>query len=903
MQPLTFLFTDIEGSTQRWEADEAAMAQAVLRHDLIVRAAIERNEGKVFKTVGDAFCATFINPEAAAAACMDAQRDLGDEDFGAVGGLHVRMAIHTGASVERDGDYFGPTVNRVARLLAIGHGDQILISAITGDSIADRLAAASTLRDLGSHRLKDLTRPEHVYQLVAPGLREKFPPLRSLGLFPNNLPLETTSFIGRESEVGDVVALMARHRLVTLVGSGGVGKTRVSLHAAAQVLEEHRDGVWFVELASLTEGRFIPEEIAATLGLRLPADGDPLKALVAAARPMQMLLVLDNCEHLIADAAAVVSAMLREAPGLRVLATSRQGLDIMGEAIFRMPSLSLPTAIELFVTRAQAADARFELTGANESSIADICMRLDGIALAIELAAARVKILSPAQLRERLDERFRVLTGGSRDVLPRQQTLRALIDWSYDLLSEKERRAFESLAIFSGGWTLEAAERTVADERIDALELVDLLESLVEKSLVSTELYETQTRYRFLESTRSYALEKLAASSGLQQVVARRHACWVAEFAESAEESHPTMPRAQWLPEVEVELDNARAAMTWALGDRGDPTLAARIASALRQFWNDAGFVGEGRRWLLEALERVDAIADRRIAARLWHSVGFFSVAKQRVDAGERALELSQEAGDRLRAAACHGILAEGYRQMGRMEEAEAHNERTLELYRELGMPRSKSYAVALDSRALLLHAIGRIDEARSLYAEASELYKSLGDEERAMTPRMYLADLEFRAGNASRALSIANDAIVFFAQRNNLIREANARANAAAYRLALGEVDEVAREARASLALCERLQSPQMTSVAIEHLANVAAARGQGRTAARLSGYVNAWYASEGLEREWTEQQCQHRLVASLDELLPQAELARYLAEGHALSEAEATAEALEVCGNDQSA
>ena len=900
MQPLTFLFTDIEGSTQRWEAHETAMAQAILRHDAIVRGAIERHGGRVFKTVGDAFCATFINPEAAAAACMDAQRDLGDGDFRAVGGLHVRMAIHTGASVERDGDYFGPTVNRVARLLAIGHGDQILISAITGDLITSRLAAQTTLRDLGTHRLKDLTRPELVYQLIAPGLRAEFPALRSLGLFPNNLPLETTSFIGRENEIAEVVALMARHRLVTLVGSGGVGKTRVSLHAAAQVLEEHRDGVWFVELASLTEGGFIPEETAATLGLRLPADADPLKALVAAVRPLQMLLVFDNCEHLIADSAAVLAAMLREAPGLRALATSRQGLDIMGEAIFRMPSLSLPTAIELFVTRAQAADARFELTDANESSIADICRRLDGIALAIELAAARIKILSPAQLRERLDERFRILTGGSRDVLPRQQTLRALIDWSYDLLSEDERRAFERLAIFSGGWTLEAAERVASDEHGDALDLLDILESLVEKSLVSTELFEQQSRYRFLESTRSYALERLLAG-GEQQLLARRHACWVAEFAERAEESHPSMPRAQWLPEVEVELDNARAAMTWALGKHGDPTLAARISGALRPFWNDAGFVGEGRRWLLAALERVDAIADRGVAARLWHSVAFFSVAKQRVDAGERSLELSKEAGDALRAAASHGILAEGYRQMGRVERSEAHIDRAMELYRELGKARSKSYAVALDSRALLLHAIGRIEEARGLYADASELYESLGDEERAMTPRMYLADLEFRAGNVSRALAIVNDAIVFFAQRKNLIREANARANAAAYRLALGQVDEVAREAKASLGLCERLQSPQMTSVAIEHLANVAAARGQGRGAARLSGYVNAWYASEGLEREWTEEQCHRRLVASLGELLSLADLARYSAEGRALSEAEATAEALAVCENEQ--
>lgn len=874
------------------------MADAVRRHDELMREAIEGRGGYVFKTVGDAFCATFARPDDAVAAALDAQRKLAAEDFSGVDGIAVRMALHTGTSVERDGDYFGPTVNRVARLLSIGHGGQILVSGVTSELVLADLPERITLEDRGSHRLNDLTRPEQVHQLLAPDLRRDFPALRSLDFFPNNLPLETTSFVGRDDEVAEVVALLASHRVVTLAGSGGVGKTRVSLHAAARVLEEFRDGVWLVELAPLGEGSYVPEAIAATLGVRLPNAVDPIAALIAALRPMRLLLLLDNCEHLVDESAAVAAAIVRSCPDVRILATSRQGLGIAGETIYRMPSLSPRAAFDLFVARAEAADARFTASDENAPVIADICSRLDGIALAIELAAARVKILSPAQLQRRLDERFRVLTGGSRDVLPRQQTLRALITWSYDLLSHAERTLLARLAIFSGGWTLAAAEAVVADESLDGLEVFDGLASLVDKSLVSTELDDEQTRYRFLETTRAYALEKLA-EGGEQQALARRHAEWVAEFVDTVESSHQKTPRTHWVPVVEAEIDNARAAMTWANGEPGDPALAAHIASGLRPFWSDAGFWGEGRRWLLAALARVDAIGDAAVAGHLWHSVAFFSVGKARVEAAQRALALFETLGERLRIAACAGILAEGYRMIGSLDDAERAIDRSLSIYRDEGKTRSKAYAVALDSRALLLHAMGRIDEARTLYGEGIALYESLGDEERAMTPRMYLADLEFRAGNARHALEIASHAAEFFRRHRNVMREANAHANAGAYRLDLGDIDGVEEEARASLELCRQLQSPQMTVCALEHLANVAAARGDGRTAARLSGHIDAWYERESLEREWTEQKGYELLQQRLNEIFAAADLARYRSEGAGLSEDEATAEALSIRGD----
>jgi class 3 adenylate cyclase len=467
---ITFVFTDIEGSTQRWDRDRAAMEEAVRRHDVLMREAVAAHNGYIFKTLGDAFCAAFARPEEAVAAIFDAQCALGAEDFSAVDGLRVRAAVHTGTADERDRDYFGPAVNRVARLLGIAHGAQVLVSGVTSDLVQGSLPSQASLRDLGEHRLKDLSRPEYVYQLVGPSLIADFPPLRSLGVLPNNLPSQSTRFIGREVELAAITKLVETNRLVTLVGSGGVGKTRTSLQVAANLLDGSGDGVWFIELAPLSSGDLIPSTVAHAMNLALPADGDQLEHLVRALQKKRALLVFDICEHLIEPAARVISAILRGCREVTTLASSRQGLGIAGETTYRMPPLTTPrddpaaplsaadapryTAIVLFAERARASDNRFALTDENAPIVADICRRLDGIALAIELAAARVKILSPRQLRDKLDERFRVLTGGSRDALPRQQTLRALIDWSHDLLDARERILFRRLGIFVDGFTL-----------------------------------------------------------------------------------------------------------------------------------------------------------------------------------------------------------------------------------------------------------------------------------------------------------------------------------------------------------------------------------------------------------------------------------------------------------------
>ncbi len=515
---VTLLFSDIEGSTKRWTEHPEEMARALRRHDEVLRSTIEAGGGHVFKTMGDAFCAVFWRPQDAIAAVIDAQRLLIAEDFSDVDGLRVRMALHTGTTYERDGDYFGPTVNRVARILSIVNGGQVVLSRTTAELVRDAMPPESDLRDLGGHRLKDLVEPERVWQLIAAGLPEKFSPLRSLETLPNNLPQQLTALIGRDEVVAEVETQMTQCRLVSLVGTGGVGKTRVALQVGANLLDGSEDGVWFIDLAPLSDPGFVAGTIASTLGVREVHERPLLETLVDYLKRKRLLLILDNCEHVIEEAAKVADTIVRGCPEVRVLATSREPLRIAGERAFPMPTLALPApdatlavedagtfgAVALFAERAAAADDRFALSVENLPVVLEICRRLDGIALAIELAAARVKMLTPRQLAQNLDERFRVLTGGSRTALPRQQTMRALIDWSFDLLSASEQRLFGRLSIFAGGWTLAEVSSVCSDEQLaggalDRWEVFDLLSSLVEKSLVVAEPAGEEQRYRLLE--------------------------------------------------------------------------------------------------------------------------------------------------------------------------------------------------------------------------------------------------------------------------------------------------------------------------------------------------------------------------------------------------------------------
>jgi predicted ATPase/class 3 adenylate cyclase len=522
LTPFTFLFTDIEGSTQLWERNPEAMQAALARHDSILRQAIESHSGHIFKTVGDSFCAAFPNAPDAVLAALDAQRAIQAENWGETT-IKVRMGLHSGTAEVRDNDYFGPTLNRVARVMAAGHGGQTLLSATTRELVQPNLPKDAELRDMGERGLKDLIRPEHIYQLTAAGLQSDFPPLKTLEAFRTNLPVQLTNYIRREKEFGIVKNLMAEHRLVTLIGTGGTGKTRLSLQIAADLLDIFPDGVWFVEFAPLADAALIAQTVLTTLGLREEPGRPVLETLTQYLGSKEVLLILDNCEHLIAAVAQFAEAVLHACPSLRLLANSREALGIFGEKTYYVRSLSIPDAhmaqsvenimqyeaVRLFVDRAQTALSGFSITPANVSAVAQICAHLDGIPLAIELAAARVKMLKVEQIAERLEDRFRFLSGGSRTALPRHQTLRAMIDWSYDLLPEAERILLRRLSVFTGSWNLEAAETICQGPGINDYNVLDPLTQLVNKSLVVVDAdivpegYDnTETRYHLLETVR-----------------------------------------------------------------------------------------------------------------------------------------------------------------------------------------------------------------------------------------------------------------------------------------------------------------------------------------------------------------------------------------------------------------
>jgi predicted ATPase/class 3 adenylate cyclase len=608
---VTFLFTDIERSSQLWETHPQAMGRALAQHDSLMRTTFDAHNGFVFKTVGDAFCVAFGNAVDAVSAAIAAQRELITVAWEDIGPLRVRMAIHSGEAEQRDGDYFGQTLNRTARVLSTGHGGQTLLSLVTAERVREMLPAEMSLRDLGERRLKDLSKPERIFQVLARDLPSEFPPLRSLEVLPNNLPAQVTTFIGRAREMAEAKRLLGTTRLLTLTGPGGTGKTRLSLQVAAEVLDRFPHGVWLIELATFSDPLLVPEAIANAVGIREEHGRQPLDTLVEALRPRHLLLVLDNCEHLIGACAQSAATLLRRCPDVRILASSREALNIEGETIQPVPPLGTAEfgwgetdldveqlaeleAIQLFVERAAAVKPGFALTPQNASLIAEICWRLDGIPLAIELAAARVKVLPLDQILKRLDDRFRLLSGGSRTALPRQQTLSALIDWSYDLLTEPERILLRRLSVFVAGRTLEMAEDVCAGDGLDRNDIFDLLASLVEKSLLMVEIGPNdETRYTMLESVWDYSEGKL----GQHQETARYRQKHLDYFMRMAEEVEPRLfgkEQKDRLDKLSAEHFNLNVALRFSVEHRETIASGLRLAAALTRYWEVRSYLSEG---------------------------------------------------------------------------------------------------------------------------------------------------------------------------------------------------------------------------------------------------------------------------------------------------------------------
>jgi predicted ATPase/class 3 adenylate cyclase/Tfp pilus assembly protein PilF len=742
---VTFLFTDIPGSTRLWEEYPDAMRLALARHDDLLREAIERHNGHIFKVLGDAFCVAFHTAPEALNTVLDAQKALISEPWPAAVTLKVRMALHAGPTELRDNDYFGQPVNRVARLLDVAHEGQVLISAVARELVRDGLPSGCSLLNLGEHRLRDLNHPETVYQLLHSDLPADFPAPKSLNNLEvgNNLPLQATSFIGREKAIAEISALLAKSRMLTLTGAGGSGKTRLALQIAVEVLERYPDGVWLAELAPLGEPDLVPQIVAHAVAISEQPGKNLQQTLLESMKSKKLLLLLDNCEHLIAACAQLTAALLRTCPNITVLATSRKALNIVGEQTYTVPSLTLPDAgltisgeslsryeaVRLFIERAQLVKPDFAVTDTDTAALAQVCRRLDGIPLAIELAAARVRALTVEDINTRLDNCFRLLTGGSRTAVPRQQTLRALIDWSYDLLSEQEKMLLNRLSVFSGGWTLAAAEQVSSGESIEDWEVLDLLTGLVDKSLVIADTQGATTRYRLLETVRQYARERLV-ESGESVESGTRHRDYFLALAEAISPKLGGSEQASWLAVLEEEHDNLRLVLNFCLEDPDGAEAGLRLAGALQRFWLTRGHLSEGRQHLAAALSR--------------------PVGPERLHARAAALNGS-------------GVLA--LRQSD-YATARAHHQESLDIYREQGDKRGIAHS--LNNLGNVAHDQGDYARARMMHQESLEIRRELGDKQGIAASLGNQGNVALRQGDYTAARIMYEECLATFRELGN---------------------------------------------------------------------------------------------------------------------------------------
>jgi predicted ATPase/class 3 adenylate cyclase len=771
---VTFLFTDIEGSTKLWQQYPHAMQNALACHHAILNETITAHGGYVFQIIGDAFCAAFSTAASGLEAALAAQRALRDATWGETGAIRVRMALHTGSAdlhvgEHTSGEYLsGLTLSRVARLLSAGHGGQILLSLPTAELVRDHLPPETILRDLNSHRLKDLIRPEHIYQAVVPDLSSEFLLLKTLDTQPNNLPIQLTSFIGRQQEMARVKEILNNTRIITLTGAGGSGKTRLAIQVAADLIDEFSDGAWIVEFAPLADPALVPHSVATALGLQLQSGRTIQLALTEYLRERNCLLLFDNCEHLIDACARLTDALVRACPNLKILTTSREGFGIPGEVVYRVPSLAIPSmetptaqsltqyeSVRLFIDRSLSIQPNFLVTDQNATAVAQICNQLDGIPLAIELAAARVNVLSVEQISEHLVDRFRLLTGGNRTALPRQQTLRALVDWSYSLLSPAERILFERLSVFAGGWTLEATESICAGDGIASFEVLDSLLTLAAKSLVVVdEGVDGRVRYKFLETIRQYALEKLANSKQLS-IYRDRHLDW---FLDIEEQARPNLFRGEqvvMLNRLDAEHDNFRAALSWSMETAVEKGL--RLAAGLYRFWRLRGYWFERLDWLNKLLAQSDALAPTSTRA-------YALVAR-----GD--LELSQ----------------------GDYDDAEKSFTESLQIYRQLG--NQKGIAQALGELARLSILQGNFFRAGELSQESLEISRKMGDRFQISQALNRLAPVLRAQGDRTGANELLDESVTLFSQMVDLgsIQDffASPESQNAYFSLAISEQDQ----------------------------------------------------------------------------------------------------------------
>lgn len=880
------MFTDIEGSTRRWDAAGTEMRDALRRHDAILRTEIERQRGYVFKTIGDAFCVAFWKPEEALAAAVEIQRRLGREDFSAVGGLAVRIAIHAGESDERDGDYFGSAVNRTARLLSVGHGGQVLLSGLAAELAMRGLPSGVVLRHLGSLPLRDLTEPESVFQPIAAELRSEFKPLRALETPPHNLPRQTTSFVGRREDAAKIEALLDAGALVTIVGAGGIGKTRLALEVATNRLNDEPDGAWFVDLASINDAGLIGGTVLSALGTTPSPGMDPLDDLLQHLAKRELLLLLDNSEHLVAEVAVIVAQIIARSPRVTVLATSREPLDITGERLYRLSSLDVASAARLFDERARAVNPAFRLS-AKVAVVEDICRRLDGIALAIELAAARVRTMAVEDLASHLE--LRMLAGG-RDRRPRQQTMRALIDWSYNLLSDDEQAALRRCAIFARGFTLDVASQVCSVADAQPWQIFDLLASLVDKSLVIAETEEPVPRYRLLEPIREYSLDKLALAQESAETL-RRHAAAFAELARAAYDDWERGPAGDWLARLQPDLANFREALRWALHEGNDRELGVELVADTTLLFLRLALLTEGIQWCERVLDSgVELHAELEARVRYGLSMLYSNLGanKKVLEQARAAAELYRRVGDSTGLARALSQVASRYAMQSHYEPAKAAAGESLELARRSGNRRLLADVLRRCAGAFAADGNAAV---RAAYEESVAIFRSLGRNEETARALNWWGQWEAEeAGDFRRAA-----ARLLQAKRldNRDVMTMYIASDIANCYLAIDDPARAEPFAREALALAAKAQHPILTATAIWLMAVIDSSRDAQR-AARLLGY-----AEDRLrEAEWQlmpyERAILDTLYRRLSDTLGESRLRTLLAEGAAWSDDQAIAAAL---------
>jgi predicted ATPase/class 3 adenylate cyclase len=904
---VTFLFTDIEGSTKLSQEYADDLSVLLTRHREILHQTIEAHYGFIFQVVGDSFSVAFDTARNAVSAASEAQWLLHNEAWSPVP-IKVRMGIHTGvAQLADDSSIEGPysgyaTLALTQRIMSAAHGGQILISQVTRDLVLEQLPSEITLLDMGEHRLKDLLHLIHLYQVTLADLPANFPPLKTLESFPNNLPVQLTSFIGREREIDEAKQLLSNTRLLTLIGPGGTGKTRLALRVAEDLLPSFIDGVWLAELAPLADPTLIPQTIAAIFGLRELPNRPLISIVIDYLRAKGLLLILDNCEHLIEASAQLSEKLLRNCPRLKIIASSREALGIAGEMVYRVPSLSLPAPAQvtresvmesesarLFVERATAAQSKFDLTDQNASHVVQICRRLDGIPLALELAAARVAVFSPEEIATRLGDRFKLLTGGSRTALPRQQTLRALIDWSYDLLSNEEQALLRQLSVFAGGWTFEAAETVCSD-----LDVLSLMTQLVNKSLVIADEQANSTRYHLLETIRQYARDKLL-EAGESVQVRNRHLDFFLTFAEKAETYMNGSQEMEWRSLLDEEYDNLRMALEWAM--ENDVEKALRLGGALGIFWERHGYEVEGRNLVTEALARVKELSpmegEKARERNLIRAKALIAVGQLRFGQGENfsSLEAFEEAesllvqiGDKRLLSQVLSAIAMARAFMGQRESAYATVEHALTLAREDG--HKISLGMALTNMAGVLTIMqGDRQKAHLYHEEGIQLLREAGGHWLVAMTEFGYGLFMAAQGNYAEARAQFEACLAFFITLKDRHRLCMIHSEFAHLDRREGRFEKAKPLYRETIQEWQKLGHRAAVAHQIECFAFIAKSEEEDERAARLLGAAEALRERINIPMMPTERPEYDREVSDLRANMDEATFVKAWAEGRALT------------------